>query len=595
MINFIATVDPAFVPVETLPILYYRGYIHKKVQNEERLRRNENILADYNEGKSVIYLEQKYSLSRQGIANAVTSMGGTLRPKGKPPSEIAVKLKAKGKSYWEKVYEQHNYNKQEIVDKYGVSHGVIRSLFTSFGVKIPKGKKRFRSREEDVYFFLKHVKDVDSGCSEWFASLNPAGYGLFWDKNNGKMVLAHRFSYELFVGEIPKGLLVRHDCDNPKCVNPKHLRLGTYADNAKDRKKRGRTVRGKPSPIKGKSIKRGFPVYERFCNHIEVQDSGCWFWIGHVTPTGYGNFWVNKDRKIQLAHRWIYEYTYNVKLSRKQIVRHKCDVRVCVNPEHLQLGSRADNSRDVDERNRRLKGDAHPQSILTVTKIKKYLSSCVKENTTACIPEEEISLFKGVLNGVSWRHLFEDNEVVRKQRDEVRKIVENEYLPLKNILLDLRIESITITEVAERNNSCNEVVSDILHGNYSFTFSFWSPSMMERSENRDLWLETVEIWKKSRVDFQDLRDKGEVYWKDMFSKFSVRELADKYGTSYSAMLNMLKSFGIEIRLFTDKDIALIGEMRVSGNSYVEIAKYFGCSITTIRNYLKREGFLIGKL
>ena len=59
--------------------------------------------------------------------------------------------------------------------------------------------------------------------------------------------------------------------------------------------------------------------------------------------------------------------------------------------------------------------------------------------------------------------------------------------------------------------------------------------------------------------------------------------------------NMLKSFGIEIRLFTDKDIALIGEMRVSGNSYVEIAKYFGCSITTIRNYLKREGFLIGKL
>jgi len=111
MINFIATVDPAFVPVETLPILYYRGYIHKKVQNEERLRRNENILADYNEGKSVIYLEQKYSLSRQGIANAVTSMGGTLRPKGKPPSEIAVKLKAKGKSYWEKVYEQHNYNK----------------------------------------------------------------------------------------------------------------------------------------------------------------------------------------------------------------------------------------------------------------------------------------------------------------------------------------------------------------------------------------------------------------------------------------------------------------------------------------------------
>lgn len=79
-------------------------------------------------------------------------------------------------------------------------------------------------------------------CWEWMTSTT-YGYGQTFYK--GKNSRAHRVSWELTYGEIPDGLCVLHKCDNPRCVNPDHLFLGTQKDNIHDMMRKGR----KPIPV----------------------------------------------------------------------------------------------------------------------------------------------------------------------------------------------------------------------------------------------------------------------------------------------------------------------------------------------------------
>lgn len=85
------------------------------------------------------------------------------------------------------------------------------------------------------------VRGADE-CWPWTGYTDARGYGSIsiWPTRTG----SHRVAYALTHGEIPDEFIVRHDCDNPPCCNPSHLRLGTMVDNNRDKTERGRDAKG---------------------------------------------------------------------------------------------------------------------------------------------------------------------------------------------------------------------------------------------------------------------------------------------------------------------------------------------------------------
>lgn len=142
------------------------------------------------------------------------------------------------------------------------------------GKSATKGCERgvvLRASDFDAERFRAQV-DYSGGpdaCWPWTGHRDAAGYGKFQVGNRSR--LTHRCAIALALGEVPRGKIVMHTCDNPSCCNPAHLRVGTQGDNMMDKVRKGRHVYGE-SLIRPACWRHGHPD-KRACDicHLEAQ------------------------------------------------------------------------------------------------------------------------------------------------------------------------------------------------------------------------------------------------------------------------------------------------------------------------------------
>jgi hypothetical protein len=125
--------------------------------------------------------------------------------------------------------------------------------------------------------------------------------------------------------------------------------------------------------------KANLPAQTFFEKHLSKIDfcgpGGCWVWVAGKVGNGYGA--VSHCGRGRLAHRIAYESVHGAGSASGLVVRHRCDTPPCVNPDHLELGTHADNVRDKVARGRQSKGEANGNTKLTEADVRLIRDLCI--------------------------------------------------------------------------------------------------------------------------------------------------------------------------------------------------------------------------
>ncbi len=146
---------------------------------------------------------------------------------------------------------------------------------------------------------------------------------------------------------------------------------------------------------------------ERFMERVSPEAlSGCWLWAGATHgETGYGGFkWGARKSKTETTHRVAYKL-FKGDIPKGLLVLHSCDVRMCVNPDHLRLGTHKDNSGDAVKRDRTPRGERVKSAVLTEAQVLE----CKQSDESTKVLAERFGCSRqniaDIRYGRTWRHL----------------------------------------------------------------------------------------------------------------------------------------------------------------------------------------------
>lgn len=143
--------------------------------------------------------------------------------------------------------------------------------------------------------------------------------------------------------------------------------------------------------------------------YSDVVESGCWEWNRYRMPCGYGR--IRHGGSMWLAHRLSY-LAFNGDIPEGLVVRHKCDNKCCVNPEHLEVGTQKDNVQDAIKRGRfsyrdNPKGVEHPNSKLTEEQVRVIFYSNETQRSLAAKYGVSFQLISLIKRGKIWQHMVQ--------------------------------------------------------------------------------------------------------------------------------------------------------------------------------------------
>lgn len=163
-------------------------------------------------------------------------------------------------------------------------------------------------------------------------------------------------------------------------------------------RKRQAERRANPAPLK--------PIAVRFWQRVDTSGD-CWIWTGNHTSRGYGLLPIG--RKVVRAHRVSWELHFGP-IPKGLHVLHRCDVRACVNPAHLWLGTHMANMDDRNTKHRQATGERHGFAKLTESSVRDMRAAHVAGGVTVAALARRFDVSYGtahhVITGRTWRHVF---------------------------------------------------------------------------------------------------------------------------------------------------------------------------------------------
>lgn len=260
-----------------------------------------------------------------------------------------------------------------------------------------------------------------------------------------------RASWIIHNGSIGTHICVVNTCDNPKCVNPKHLKTISKSQHSKNTKslRKPRVIKfykkadGQETVIRG-NPPRSVPILtkrqeSRLLSRLDKTD-GCWLWTGECKDKGYG--YVSFNGKQYLSHRVMYALYYGVDPG-NFIVDHTCNTPACCNPKHLELVTPKENTQRMMAQGRHYTGQGN--TIVPMKYHHQIVDDVISQRKTMKQLAEKYGVGRVCISRIVAK--YEDADMRRKLSDSDTKFIVSSDLPYRDLANQFGVSKDTIARV----------------------------------------------------------------------------------------------------------------------------------------------------